>query len=91
MVRSINEIAQLMGKATIAESVECEATMERLREIGVDYAQGFWLEPPRPLTELSRYSAASSRDTGCCPRQGWLERRGYLLDPKREIRYVRGV
>ena len=64
MVRSINEIAQLMGKATIAESVECEATMERLREIGVDYAQGFWLEPPRPLTELSRYSAASSRDTG---------------------------
>ena len=53
MVRSINEIAQLMGKTTVAESVEAAATMEKLREIGVDYAQGYWLAPPRPLSELS--------------------------------------
>jgi EAL domain-containing protein (putative c-di-GMP-specific phosphodiesterase class I) len=27
------------------------ATVELLREIGVDYAQGNWIGPPRPLAE----------------------------------------
>ena len=41
VVRSINEIGHYMGKKTIAEYVEDEAVLERLREIGVDFAQGF--------------------------------------------------
>jgi diguanylate cyclase (GGDEF)-like protein/PAS domain S-box-containing protein len=48
-VRSINEIGHVMGKKTIAEFVEDTATLERLREIGVDYAQGFLFGHPRPL------------------------------------------
>lgn len=40
MVRSINEVGQVMGKRTIAEYVESEAIVEVLRELGVDYAQG---------------------------------------------------
>ena len=41
MVRSINEIAQLMGKKTIAEFVEDERVLAQLHLIGVDYAQGY--------------------------------------------------
>ncbi len=49
MVASINQVAQVMGIETIAEWVETEATYDMLREIGVDYVQGFWLHRPEPL------------------------------------------
>jgi hypothetical protein len=37
----INEIGQIMGKHTIAEFVESEAILNVLRDIGVNYAQGY--------------------------------------------------
>lgn len=40
MVKSINEMAHLMGKTTIAEHVENERIFKTLKEIGVDYVQG---------------------------------------------------
>ena len=49
LVKSINDIGQVMGKRTIAEFVENEATLDALREIGVDYAQGFWIARPEPI------------------------------------------
>ena len=49
MVRSIKDIGHVMGKQVIAESVESDAVLEKLREIGVDYAQGFAIGEPRPL------------------------------------------
>ena len=49
MVASINQVAQVMGIETIAEWVETEATYEMLRELGVDYVQGFWLHRPEPM------------------------------------------
>jgi EAL domain-containing protein (putative c-di-GMP-specific phosphodiesterase class I) len=52
LVRSINEIAQLLGKQTIAEYVENEAILEQLRELGVDYAQGYHIHRPQPLQDL---------------------------------------
>jgi diguanylate cyclase (GGDEF)-like protein/PAS domain S-box-containing protein len=54
MVRSINEIAHAMGKQTIAEFVENEAILEKLKlpEIGVDYVQGYATGRPRPISEL---------------------------------------
>jgi len=52
MVRSINEIGHVMGLRTIAEFVESPAVLDKLREIGVDYAQGFTLGMPRPLEEF---------------------------------------
>jgi EAL domain-containing protein (putative c-di-GMP-specific phosphodiesterase class I) len=35
-----------MGKQTIAESVETAATLEALRSVGVDFAQGNAIAPP---------------------------------------------
>ena len=49
MVVAINNIGHLMGKKTIAEFVETEALLESLREIGVDYAQGFGVAKPQPF------------------------------------------
>jgi len=48
-VKHINQIAQEFGKKTIAEYVEDEETLNILKEIGVDYAQGYYLGKPRKL------------------------------------------
>jgi len=49
MVESINQIGHVMGLQTIAEWVENRQTLEVLKELGVDYAQGYWLCRPQPL------------------------------------------
>jgi diguanylate cyclase (GGDEF)-like protein/PAS domain S-box-containing protein len=49
MVESINQIGHVMGLQTIAEWVENRQTLEALKEMGIDYAQGFWLCRPQPL------------------------------------------
>jgi diguanylate cyclase (GGDEF)-like protein/PAS domain S-box-containing protein len=58
MVRSIKDIGHVMGKKVIAESVENDAVLEKLREIGVDYAQGFGVGEPRPIDEIASVSVA---------------------------------
>ncbi|MBV1875548.1 MAG: EAL domain-containing protein, partial [Cycloclasticus sp.] len=52
MVKSINEISHIMGKKTVGEFVENAATLEKMKEIGIDYAQGFYLDTPKPLRTL---------------------------------------
>ncbi len=49
MVEAINHIGHVMDKKTIAEFVENDAILRRLREIGVDYAQGYGVEEPKPF------------------------------------------
>jgi diguanylate cyclase (GGDEF)-like protein len=49
VIGAVVELARGMGKRTIAEFVGNEATFTILRELGVDYAQGFHLGPPAPL------------------------------------------
>ncbi|HEV2855495.1 MAG TPA: EAL domain-containing protein [Thermoanaerobaculia bacterium] len=49
LVESIHQIGRVMGIRTIAESVEDRTTLEALREIGVNYAQGYGLSMPEPL------------------------------------------
>lgn len=52
MVSSINQIGHLMGLETIAEYVENDEIMSVLRDLGVDYGQGFGIARPRPLADL---------------------------------------
>ncbi len=49
VIGAVVELARGMGKRTIAEFVGDEATLATLRELGVDYAQGFHLGAPAPL------------------------------------------
>ncbi len=52
MVKSINEIGQVMGMQTIAEFVENDEIKGMLREIGVNYAQGYGVGKPQLFDEL---------------------------------------
>ena len=54
MVQSIHQIGHVMNVETIAESVNSEAVLRELREIGVDYVQGFGIERPRPIRRRER-------------------------------------
>jgi len=54
MVKSINEIGQIMDKKTIAEFVENDAILQELKKIGVDYAQGYGIAKPRALRYTKR-------------------------------------
>ncbi|MBI2311822.1 MAG: EAL domain-containing protein [Betaproteobacteria bacterium] len=56
MVNAINDIGHVMGIKTIAEWVENEETLAMLRRMGVDYAQGYGIEMPRPLEQIRQAS-----------------------------------
>jgi len=58
VVAAINDIGHKLGIATIAEYVQDAATAERLRRIGVDYAQGHAFGAPRPLEHALLAAAA---------------------------------
>jgi EAL domain-containing protein (putative c-di-GMP-specific phosphodiesterase class I) len=58
MVRSVKDIGHVMGKKIIAESVETPAVLEKLREIGIDYAQGFEVGMPGPMQEIGAVAVA---------------------------------
>ena len=51
-VRCFVDVAQVVGMQTVAEFVDSPAVLQRLREIGVNYAQGFLQHEPMPLSEL---------------------------------------
>jgi diguanylate cyclase (GGDEF)-like protein/PAS domain S-box-containing protein len=53
MVEMINHIGKVMNKETIAEFVEDDDVVTALRDIGVDYAQGYAFGTPRPFEALS--------------------------------------
>ncbi|CDG86041.1 EAL domain-containing protein [Janthinobacterium agaricidamnosum] len=50
MVKAINEVGHVMGIQTVAEYVEDAETLEVVRELGVDYAQGYAVGNLRPLS-----------------------------------------
>jgi diguanylate cyclase (GGDEF)-like protein/PAS domain S-box-containing protein len=52
LLRSMNEVGQLLGKKTIAEFAENERVIAKLREVGVDYIQGHGVSRPEPLEAL---------------------------------------
>ena len=62
LVRGMVEVARGLGVTTVAEFVENQATLELVREYGVDHAQGFHVGRPRPVGIAGE--AAASRDAG---------------------------
>ncbi|KAB2925552.1 MAG: EAL domain-containing protein, partial [Candidatus Contendobacter sp.] len=53
LVAAINQMSHTLGIQTIAEYVHSQAIAERLRELGVDYAQGYFFGRPAPWGEAS--------------------------------------
>jgi diguanylate cyclase (GGDEF)-like protein/PAS domain S-box-containing protein len=56
IVKTIHELSHLFGKKTIAEYVESEEIIEKLKEIGVDFAQGYHLGRPLPIDMMALLS-----------------------------------
>ena len=52
LVRSVNDIGKVMGKQPVAGGVEVEATLAKLRELGVDYAQGYFVGRASPIEAM---------------------------------------
>jgi EAL domain-containing protein (putative c-di-GMP-specific phosphodiesterase class I) len=49
VVESMVDVARNFAMTTVAEGVEDERTLELVREMGVDLAQGYYVGRPRPL------------------------------------------
>lgn len=49
MVEAVSRIGKVVGIATIAEWVENDQILDQIRDIGIDYAQGYAIARPRPL------------------------------------------
>ncbi|MEE4186260.1 MAG: EAL domain-containing protein [Gammaproteobacteria bacterium] len=52
MVSAVAEIARVMSLETVAEYVQDEATLAVIRELGIDWAQGYHLGEPVRLSKL---------------------------------------
>ena len=51
VIRSITDIAHVLNKQTVAEHTENDAIFSSLRELGVDFAQGFGIHKPEPIEQ----------------------------------------
>ena len=70
MVQSINHVGHVLGLETIAEWAEDEATLDVLRDLGVDYAQGFAVGRTQPVSNFT----LAQVDTACQPERRACDR-----------------
>lgn len=61
IVESINRIGHVAGLQTIAEFVESDAILARLREIGFDLAQGYAIHMPGPIGGVLPMASGQAR------------------------------
>jgi EAL domain-containing protein (putative c-di-GMP-specific phosphodiesterase class I) len=52
LVRGLAKAAQTLGVLTVAEHVESEAIAEKLQQLEVDLAQGYYYGHPTPLAQV---------------------------------------
>ena len=89
VVRSIVGLTRDFGKKTIGEGVEDEATLQRLRDLGVDYAQGSHLGRPAPTHELAVPAATVRAEAADAPDRIALVRSVFDGFVKRDLDGIR--
>jgi diguanylate cyclase (GGDEF)-like protein len=62
IVRSTIDLAHNLGLATVAEGVESEQVLQKLREMGCDHAQGYLISRPLSADDLLSYLASGEWD-----------------------------
>lgn len=63
VVRAIADIARVQRCRTVAECAETPAVLDRLRALGVDYAQGYAIHRPERIDRYFASAAAATTDT----------------------------
>lgn len=56
---AINRVGHIKEIRTIAECAESSSALVQLKEMGVDYAQGYAFDAPRPLGEIRQFASGS--------------------------------
>ena len=59
-VRCFVDVARVVGVKTVAEFVDRPEVLDRVREIGIDFAQGFLLHRPEPIEAVLGIAPAKS-------------------------------
>ncbi|MEN8670143.1 MAG: EAL domain-containing protein, partial [Ketobacter sp.] len=52
LVKAVVEVSKVFGLTTVAEFVENQEILDILRELGVDYAQGYHISKPEPFDTI---------------------------------------
>ena len=60
-VRCFVDVARVVGVKTVAEFVDRAEVLDRVREIGIDFAQGFLLHRPEPIAAVLGMQPAKPR------------------------------
>ncbi|MEZ5597819.1 MAG: EAL domain-containing protein [Pseudomonadales bacterium] len=55
LVASIVSMARILGMQVVAEGVEEESQVRRLRQIGCEYVQGFYFARPQPFDSFLEF------------------------------------
>jgi diguanylate cyclase (GGDEF)-like protein/PAS domain S-box-containing protein len=66
IVRSTNELGHNLGLSVVAEGVENERTLDLVRRIGCDGAQGYFIARPMPAPDLDRWLKESTWGVRAC-------------------------
>ena len=61
IMRFVVNLAKWLNLSTVAEGVETKAQLERLRDVGCDYAQGYYFSRPLPIPEFEKLLAAEKQ------------------------------
>lgn len=69
LVKGIAQLGRGMDIETVAECVETAAVRDRLAELGVDCAQGFFFGRPRPLEDVLAVELAEEPASGAAPKE----------------------
>lgn len=64
LIPEIISIARAVGAQLVAEGVENEKQMELLKDLGVEFGQGYWFSKPMLIDALVRYLDANGPISG---------------------------
>lgn len=60
LVKSMNDVAHIVGKQTVAEYVTDAKVLKVVQELGIDYAQGWYVAQPAPPEQFLAYDLSGS-------------------------------
>ncbi|HXH38903.1 MAG TPA: EAL domain-containing protein, partial [Thermoanaerobaculia bacterium] len=55
IVRTISTLARILGMEVTVEGLESAEQVQRMRALGIDYAQGFYFSPPVDARDAMRF------------------------------------